>query len=80
MVKILKTMRTFKVELYFALLNTQRTLEIRVGSSCLKHNVMCLCDRLTMNEAVMVNVIYIKQYRIAWEGNQNEGLSILLSL
>ena len=73
-------MRTFKVELYFALLNTQRTLEIRVGSSCLKHNVMCLCDRLTMNEAVMVNVIYIKQYRIAWEGNQNEGLFILLSL
>ena len=73
-------MRTFKVELYFALLNTQRTLEIRVGSSCLKHNVMCLCDRLTMNEAVMVNVIYIKQYRIAWEGNQNGGLSILLSL
>ena len=73
-------MRTFKVELYFALLNTQRTLEIRVGSSCLKHNVMCLCDRLTMNEAVMVNVIYIKQYRIAWEGNQNERLSILLSL
>lgn len=73
-------MRTFKVELYFALLNTQRTLEIRVGRLCLKHNVMCLCDRLKMNEAVMVNVIYIKQYRIAWEGNQNEGLSILLSL
>ena len=73
-------MKTFKVELYFALLNTQRTLEIRVGTSCLKHNVMCLCDRLTMNEAVMVNVIYIKQYRIAWEGNQNVGLSILLSL
>ena len=80
MVKILKTMRTFKVELYFALLNTQRTLEIRVGSSCLKHNVMCLCDRLTMNEAVMVNFIYLKQYRIAREGNMNEGLSILLSL
>ena len=73
-------MRTFKVELYFALLNTQRTLEIRVGRFCLKHNVMCLCDRLKMNEAVMVNVIYIKQYRIAWEGNQNGGLSILLSL
>lgn len=80
MVKILKTMRTFKVELYFALLNTQRTLEIRVGRLCLKHNVMCLSERLTMNEAVMVNVIYLKQYRIAWEGNQNEGLSILLSL
>lgn len=73
-------MRTFKFELYFALLNTQRTLELRVGRLCLKHNVMCLSERLTMNEAVMVNVIYIKQYRIAWEGNQNEGLSILLSL
>ena len=80
MVKILKTMRTFKVGLYFALLNTQRTLEIRIGRLCLKHNVMCLCDRLTMNEAVMVNVIYLTQYRIAWEGNLNEGLSILLSL
>ena len=73
-------MRTFKVGLYFALLNTQRTLEIRVGRLCLKHNVMCLCDRLIMNEAVMVNVIYLTQYRIAWEGNLNEGLSILLSL
>ena len=73
-------MRTFKFELYFALLNTQRTLELRVGRLCLKHNVMCLSERLTMNEAVMVNVIYLKQYRIAWEGNQNEGLSILLSL
>ena len=78
--QLLKTMRTFKVGLYFALLNTQRTLEIRVGRLCLKHNVMCLCDRLTMNEAVMVNVIYLTQYRIAWEGNLNERLSILLSL
>ena len=80
MVKFLKTMRTFKVGLYFALLNTQRTLEIRADRLCLKHNVMCLCDSLKMNEAVMVNVIYLTQYRIAWEGNLNEGLSILLRL
>ena len=73
-------MRTFKFELYFALLNTPRTLEISVCRLCLKHNVMCLCDRLKMNEAVMVNVIYLTQYRIASEGNLNEGLSILLSL